>query len=598
MKTPPRQRLCGVFVAALIFSGCATGRTTQQPTPELQPETVIEASGDRVYDLLRHAFVESQPERVLALLDSVAVLLPQRFVPAPVAETAAAKRLTSLTRVTLERYHAILPQATTLSPNIPLVMLLDILPVSISADLSNHPHYREFKIRALAGLSDVPIDLTPEVMAYIQFFRTEGRDFFGRWLSRSTAYLPMIQTVFRNHGLPQDLAYKAMIESGFNPRAVSHANAVGMWQFMHHTGSRYGLKRNTWVDDRMEPKKATEAAAKHLKRLYNHFKDWRLVVAAYNCGQGRMDRAIKESKTQDFWNIDSLPKETRNHLPKFMAAIIITKDPAYFGFEDIAYQPSLTYDEVSLKEPVALRLAAECAGTTYTWMRQLNPELRRAYTPPTTRQKSYVLRVPRGSAEKFKTNYARVPAKKKIQIVDYTVRPGDTLSGIAYRFGVSQTALKDANGITDPRRLRSGRKISIPMHPELRVQLATLQQNNIDRAPDSKNYHHVTIVVRPGDSLWEIAKREGLTVSHLRAWNNLTTNRPIHPGDRLTLYLPKTGAESSTVYYTVRSGDTLWDIARAFDTSVEALKSWNDIQSPASLRTGARIRVREGEIAE
>ncbi|MDP6038167.1 MAG: LysM peptidoglycan-binding domain-containing protein, partial [Candidatus Latescibacteria bacterium] len=287
-----------------------------------------------------------------------------------------------------------------------------------------------------------------------------------------------------------------------------------------------------------------------------------------------------------------------NHLPKFMAGIIITKDPAYFGFEDIAYQPALTYDKVTLKEPVALRLAAECAGTTYTWMRQLNPELRKAYTPPTTRLKSYVLRVPHGTAAKFKANYARVPAAKKIQLVDYMVKRGDTLSGIAHRFGVSQSALKGANGITDPRRLRSGRKISIPMHPELRAQLATIQQNKIDRAPDPQNYRQVNVIVRSGDSLWKIAKREGLTVSHLRAWNNLSGNRTIHPGDRLTLYLPKTGAEASTVYYTVRSGDTLWDIARAFETSVEALKSWNDIQSPASLRAGARIRVREGEVAE
>ncbi|MDP6038706.1 MAG: lytic transglycosylase domain-containing protein, partial [Candidatus Latescibacteria bacterium] len=323
MKTLPQQRLCGLFVVALILCGCTTGRTIQQPEPEPKKEVVIEASGDRVYDLLRHAFIESHPDRVRALLDSVTLLLPQRFVPEPVAETAAAKRLTSLIRVTLERYHAILPRATPISPispispNTPLAMLLDALPASITADLSNHPHYREFKIRALAGLADVPIDLTPEVIAYIQFFRTEGGDFFGRWLSRSTAYLPMIQTVFRNHGLPEDLAYKAMIESGFNPRAVSRASAVGMWQFMRHTGSRYGLKRTTWTDDRMEPQKATEAAAKHLNRLYRHFKDWRLVVAAYNCGQGRMDRAIKESKTRDFWNIDSLPRETRNHLPKF-----------------------------------------------------------------------------------------------------------------------------------------------------------------------------------------------------------------------------------------------------------------------------------------
>ncbi len=600
IKTSPRHNLC--LIAAMILGGCATTRAPLVPAPisevaetvmqkKVTTETKPKPTRDRLYNLLQNAAIERRPQRVRALLDTAAHILRQHFV----AEPETAPKLASLTRFTLEHYHAILPR-TPISVHAPLATLLNALPKSVAADLSPHPHYRELKMRTLAGRADIPIDLTPEVRAYIHFFCTEGREFFGRSLSRSTAYLPMIQMAFRKHGLPQDLAYKALVESGFNPRARSRANALGMWQFMYRTGLLYGLRRSTYVDDRMEPEKATWAAARHLTHLYQYFGDWRLVIAAYNCGQGRLDRAIAKSKTRDFWKIDALPRETRNHLPKFMAAVVIAKDPAFFGFEDVVYQPPLSYDKVAVTEPVDLRLAAECAGTTYTWIRQLNPQLRRAYTPAATRRTAYALRVPKGTGAKFRANYAQVPAHKKIQMVDYVVKRGDTISGIAYRVGVSQTALQEANGITNPRRLQIGQKISIPLYPGARLLADAGRQRknkNIDRMPDPKHYRQVNVTVRAGDTLWHIAKREGLTVSHLRAWNDLNTTLPIHPGDRLTLWLPKDGASDSPIFYTVRAGDTLWEIARVFDTSVEALQSWNSIQSPSRLRPGRRIRVRE-----
>ena len=194
-------------------------------------------------------------------------------------------------------------------------------------------------------------------------------------------------------------------------------------------GLLYGLRRNTYIDDRMNTEKSTHAAAQHLNHLYEYFGDWHLVVAAYNCGQGRMDRAIARSKTRDFWEISALPRETRNHVPKFMAAVIIAKDPAFFGFKDIVYQPRMSYDKVALTEPVNLRLAAECAGTTYTYLRYLNPELRRPYTPPAMRRNAYNLRVPKGAGAKFRANYAQIPEHKKIQLIDYVVKTRRHLIG-------------------------------------------------------------------------------------------------------------------------------------------------------------------------
>ena len=615
-KTAMRYNL--YLIAALILVGCATtARPPLAPAPipepvsppvsvsvpvqedgetviKVQPTAEIKPTGDRLYDLLQNAAVETQSHRVRALLDTASLMLRQRFV----SKSETTNQLAVLMRFTLERYHAILPHEP-IPSHAPLSTLVNALPESLAADLSHHPHYRELKIRVLAGQADIPIDLTPEVEKYIHYFCTERRKYFSLYLSRSTAYLPMIQTVFREQGLPLDLAYKALVESGFNPRALSRAHALGLWQFMYRTGLLYGLRRNTYIDDRMDPEKSTHAAARHLNHLYEYFGDWHLVVAAYNCGQGRMDRAIARSKTRDFWKIHALPRETRNHVPKFMAAVIIAKDPAFFGFEDVVYQPPMSYDKVTLTEPVNLRLAAECAGTTYTYLRHLNPELRRPYTPPAMQRNAYNLRVPKGTGAKFRANYAQIPAHKKIQLVDYEVKRGDTLSRIASRVGVSATDLQAANGITNPRRLQIGQKLSIPMYPNAQRLPATtqarsvLQTKNIDQKPDPQNYRQINVTVRAGDTLWGIAKRKGITVSHLRAWNNLNTNRPIHPGDRLTLWVPKDGTSESPIFYTVRTGDTLWGIARAFDTSVAALQSWNDIRSPSRLRPGTRIRVRE-----
>ena len=212
---------------------------------------------------------------------------------------------------------------------------------------------------------------------------------------------------------------------------------------------------------------------------------------------------------------------------------------------------------------------------------------------------AYTLRVPKGTGAKFRANYAQIPEHKKIQLIDYVVKRGDTISGIASRVGVSSADLQAANGITNPRRLQIGQKLSIPMYPHAkRLSVATqarpaLQTKNISHNPDPEHYRQINVTVRTGDTLWGIAKRKGITVSHLRAWNNLNTNHPIHPGDRLTLWVPKDGTSESTIFYTVRTGDTLWGIARAFDTSVAALQSWNDIRSPSRLRPGTRIRVRE-----
>lgn len=599
-----------IFALAACVSGCATVRhSAPVPEPEAPAETpVVEVPGDPAYSVIRQAFVArtADPDQVQILLDSLSVLLPERFVSPPDSGTVAARQLTGLVRATIEGYHAVLPRTMPIMPQTPLARFLDAVPSAIAANLSNHPHYIDLYIRKLAGQADVPVDYTPEVASYIRYFSNDGRDFFARWLSRSTAYMPMILSTFRDMGLPEDMAYKAMIESGFQPVAQSRVRATGMWQFMHGTALLYGLKNNAWLDERREPEKATRAAAQYLRKLYRDFGDWRLVVAAYNCGEGRLERAIRDSGSRNFWEIHTLPSETRHHVPKFMAAVIISKDPAYFGFGDVVYQPALVYDTVPVQEPVSLRIAARCAGTTYAWMQQLNPELHRGYTPPTSRQNPYLLRVPVGTAEKFIANYARVPDSEKIHLTEYVVKPGDTISGIARRLGVRAQAILDANGIGNPRLVRVGRKLTIPIHPER--QLAQRSKKAPARTTPASPGKNTTYMVRNGDSLWGIARREGVTVAQLQVWNNLKPSQPIRPGEKLVVGKSQSqqpirpgeklaagksqSRASADSYYTVRNGDTLWGIARTFQASVEDLKTWNGIGRPSSLRPGTRIRVR------
>jgi hypothetical protein len=260
---------------------------------------------------------------------------------------------------------------------------------------------------------DMPVATNKQVKAYLVYFSTERKGVISKYLSRSTRYLPMIREVFQEYGLPEDLAYLAMIESGFNPYAYSHAHAGGMWQFIQGTGRRYGLAINNYVDERRDPVKATHAAAQYLTDLYKQFGSWYLAAASYNCGEGRVQREIQSSNHKNFWELSDnqcLPTETKNYVPQMIAATIIAKNPKKFGFTKIAYLPPLQYDTVKVTEPTSIRAASLACNTPPEEIEMLNPELRRGMTPPD--QPHYVLNIPKNSKEMFARHiqHARIEA--------------------------------------------------------------------------------------------------------------------------------------------------------------------------------------------
>jgi len=252
---------------------------------------------------------------------------------------------------------------------------------------------------------DVPIHTNRQVRAYLVYFSTERKAVISRYLSRSTRYLPMIKEVFQEYGLPEDLAYLAMIESGFNPNAYSHAHACGMWQFIKGTGARYGLHMDSYVDERRDPQKSTQAAAKYLLDLYKQFGSWYLAAASYNCGEGRVQRELNQSKHKNFWELSDnlcLPKETKNYVPQMIAATIIAKNPEKFGFKNVPHLPPLAVDRVQVKETTSLRAAAVAINVPVEEIQNLNPELLRGITPPG--MPSYTLKLPPKSQDAFAKN--------------------------------------------------------------------------------------------------------------------------------------------------------------------------------------------------
>ena len=373
----------------------------------------------------------------------------------------------------------------------------------------------------------IPMILNDSVENHMEYFKTRGRDVFQKWLDRSARYIPVMKEIFREKNLPEDLVYVAMIESGFNPYAVSWARAVGPWQFMPHTGKLYGLKIDWWVDERKDPIKSTYAAAEHLKDLHNLFGSWPLAMASYNAGAGKVQRAVLRTHSEDFWDLKAsryIRRETKNYVPKYMAATIIAKDPESYGF---AVQPYdlFVYDEVILTESTDLRLAARCAGSSYDVIKELNPELKRWVTPPDAT--NYVLRVPKGTAAAFAANIAAVPADQKIRWERHLVNKGDTLSGIAAQYNTSPDAIRDINNLKK-NRISPGRHLLIPVDANVK------QQDGDYLSPDhSGKKQQILYRVRRGDNLTRIASKHDVSVADIRQWNNGL--RTVRAGQKIKL---------------------------------------------------------------
>lgn len=395
---------------------------------------------------------------------------------------------------------------------------------------------------------DVPIPQNARVLAYVELMQGRLRDYIAESLTRGTQYLPMIQRVFRAEGLPLDLAYIPVIESGFKPTALSKASAKGPWQFMKPTAREQGLKFDWYIDERSDPEKATVAAAKYLKSLHKLFNgDWHMVLAAYNGGLGRLQRAIKKSGRDDFWKLSEsskyLPRETREYVPLILAAIVVAKNPAQYGFE-IATAAPIIYEKVPVPRAIDLRRVAEWTGTSIDQIQALNPELRRWTTP--LRYPEYEVKVPAGTADQLGERLAAASPSDFVSLNWYTVKRGETLAGIARKLRVSRSELAEANQLSVKSKVRPGQDLVIPRAPA--SLLAARTQRTTPAEVASREIagtatvasvkptvsRPLTYRVKKGDTLSSIAQLFNTTVDKIKSLNRLRGTR-IAPGDRLTI---------------------------------------------------------------
>ena len=386
--------------------------------------------------------------------------------------------------------------------------------------------------------ADIPLTFNDKVEYFTKYFQNSGRKAFAKWLSRSERFIPLMKEVLKKEGLPEDLVYLAMIESGFSPHAYSVASAVGPWQFISATGKRYALRIDSWIDERRDPLKSTIAAALYLKELYGMFNnDWYLAAAGYNAGENKILRAINMYNTRDFWQISKgsyLKRETKDYVPKLIAAAIIAKEPAKYGFGDVAYLPPVEFDTVNIPSRTDLSLVAQICNVSQATIRELNPELRRWCTPPN--YPDYQLKIPKGMKAKFELEYAKINEDKRYTertlYTKYRAGKKDSLASIAKKFGTTPEAIASLNKIGKNGKVR-GRTLTVPV-PSASTAAETAEEPGVlAQAKTSSKEFNKYYTVKKGDTLTSLSRKFSVSEKILSAWNNIKGKIALKPGRRI-----------------------------------------------------------------
>ncbi len=472
--------------------------------------------------------------------------------------------------------------------------------------------------------TSVPMTKNRVVEDNIQWLLANRREVVIRWLPRTDTYFPMIEQIFKEEGVPDELKYLALPESGLNPRARSKASAVGMWQFMASTGRTYGLSVTDYVDERMDPVKATRAAARHLKDLYNKYGDWHIALAGYNCSPRCIQRAISRAggtikNPPSYWKMSPyLPRETQGYIPQYIAFALIMSNPTAFGLPAGADGPEYTYDEVPVEGMLTLENIAEMAGTTETEIQALNPELRRGILPPST--SPYPLRIPLNTFARFADAFARLPESQKRQPGEHVVRRGDNLGKIAKRYGISVSTLMATNNLSrslihpgqrlvvpnargrsvaklsgqNARSVQWGSRMNRPIEyspgiaEEVQatpVSLASVTTTRQTTSSSNSRAATTTHHVRRGETLGELARKYVTTVRTIQLANGLRNTR-IYTGQQLKI--PQGG--TTTQVHTVRRGENLTVIANRYGTTVSKIKATNNLRS-SRIHPGQKLTI-------
>ncbi len=652
-----RRALTVAVVAILLasyFVGCGSSKTVTKRVSPVEIPTVTEVGVNPAYELLRSAeavYAEGVVHNMKHEWDDARTDFDEALRLIAQVDATDDENLSTLTDLLLREiaydYRFALAHTDSLEASAaPIVLSMALEDLALSDDTKQRLSELAGDLpKALSGEFDFPVVWNDRVKEKIVFLQTDAREPFTKWLCRSGRYVDDFKEVFEARGLPTDLAYLPLIESGFSPGAYSWAHAVGIWQFVKSTARIFGLEVNWWLDERRDPEKATIAAADYMESLYKKFGDWEICLAAYNCGDGRMKRSMDKQETNSYWELD-LPTETENYVPLFMAALIIAKNPEAYGFYIEPYPP-YEYEMITVDEPTNLEIVAQCTDTSLSFIQELNPEVLRYCTPPDVT--AYPVRVPVGKAEGFAERYAAVPKEDKTVWARHKVCKGETLSEIALHYGTSVAILVESNRLASAHRLSIGQELVIPVSPGVARSLAAkgdapISARSAPSGGGSINRYHIvkdgntlseiaekygvsleellmanslgrgsiiksgmrlnipvgktrtTYTVQSGDTPGTIAARFGIRTDDLLAWNNLTRSSVIYPGQKLTLLASKPRQQTkSKIVHTVEKGESLWSIARQYNIHVSDLVAWNGLSSSdVTLHIGQKLNVVTG----
>ncbi|MCP4680815.1 MAG: LysM peptidoglycan-binding domain-containing protein [Desulfobacterales bacterium] len=437
----------------------------------------------------------------------------------------------------------------------------------------------------------IPLVMNSHVEKALALFKGKERQFFLDSYRRSGRYRPAIVKAFREAGLPEELSWLPFIESGFKVRALSKARALGLWQFIASTGYKFGLKRDQWVDERMDPKKATKAAIAYLTELHQIFGDWTTALAAYNCGEGRVLRYIKSQKINyldDFWDLyGKLPRETAFYVPKFLALLHIINDPLAYGFTLPEVDKEVKFEVVTIEKQVNLKTVADHLKITYAVLKDLNAELRHKCTP----KRAYSFKVPVGKGDVLFSKLDDIPvwSPPVPAYVLHRVRRGETLSGLAMRYKTSVRAIKSLNGLRSSRYIKAGWKLKIPTRGTSYASSTKRPSQVI--IPKEKG-KPVQYMVRRGDSLWRIARRFGTTTKEIKSINRI---KGTHLNIGQVLLVPvdsKFAKDIKTGTYTVQKGDSPYLIAQQYRMSLSEFLRINHLTPRSTIFPGQVLLVK------